>query len=94
MLELQSLGVSSSKNLEFADCLRSSGHEFSDISNHLLRCAKSIKLNHLKLNNLPTSGVASQADTSPSSNELNHEQDVSTSKSAKKGRSHKCLLCN
>ena len=36
MLELQSLGVSSSKNLEFADCLRSSGHEFSDISNHLL----------------------------------------------------------
>ena len=35
-LELQSSGVSSSKNLEFADCLRSCGHEFSDISNHLL----------------------------------------------------------
>ena len=49
MLELQSLGVSSSKNLELADCLRSSSHEFSDISNHLLWCAKSIKLNHLKI---------------------------------------------
>ena len=48
----------------------------------------------MKINNLPTSSVASQADTSPSSNEPNHEQDVSTSKSAKKGRSHKCLLCN
>ena len=94
MLELQSLGVSSSKNLEFADCLRSSGHEFSDINNHLLWCAKSIKLNHLKINNLPTSSVALQADTSPSSNEPNHEQNVSNSKPAKKGRSHKCLLCN
>ena len=36
MLELQSLGVSSSKNLEFTDCVRSSSHEFSDTSNHLL----------------------------------------------------------
>ena len=46
------------------------------------------------MNNLPTISVDSQADISPSSTEPTNEQDVSTSTSAKKGKSHKCILCN
>lgn len=39
-IKLQKLGVSSNGDLEFSCCLQSSGHELTDIGNHLLECSQ------------------------------------------------------
>ena len=64
-LKLQYGGVSTNDNLEFADCLKSSGHELNDIGSHLLECAKLIKQKHFGNINRPKDKRKMQARNSP-----------------------------
>ena len=47
-LTLQSSGVSTENDLEFADCIKSSAHELNNIASHLLRCSKFIKTKYFE----------------------------------------------
>ena len=100
MLKLQYGGVSTNDNLEFADCLKSSGHELNDIGSHLLECAKLIKWKHFGNINRPKDKRKMQARNSPlhsdesrsSSQPTDQQQSLMTNSTKRKGI--QCYLCN